>query len=58
VAALRRLDWQSLHAAMAVEPGVLSDGETRGILSRRDVALKHVDTLIAQYGEDKVLVFP
>jgi hypothetical protein len=58
VDALRRLDEPSLKQALAPEPGVLSDEELKAVLSRRDVALRHVDGLIKQYGEDKVLVFP
>jgi hypothetical protein len=58
VTALRKMTLPSLKAALATEPGVLSDAEMRSVISRRDVALKHVDGLIAQFGEDKVLVFP
>jgi hypothetical protein len=58
VAALRQLDLPSLRRALQDEPGVLSDAEMRSVIARRDVGLKHVDGLIAQFGEDKVLVFP
>lgn len=56
--AVRRMDLASLRAALEVEPGMLTDAEMRSVIARRDVALKYVDGLIAQFGEDKVLVFP
>ena len=37
---------------------LLQPAEIRAILSRRDHVLKHVDTLIAQHGEDAVLALP
>jgi hypothetical protein len=58
VAALRRLDSPSLRRALEVEPGVLSEAEMKSVVARRDVTLKYVDGLIAQFGADKVLVFP
>lgn len=58
VAALRRLDLAGLHEALSPEPGVLSEPEMQSVVARRDVALRYVDGLIAQFGEDKVLVFP
>jgi hypothetical protein len=58
VEALRRMDFTSLRAALAPEPGVLNEAEQRAVLARRDVALRYVDGLIAQNGADKVLVFP
>ena len=56
--AVRRMDLTSLRAALEVEPGMLTDAEMRSVIARRDVALKYVDGLITQFGEDKVLVFP
>ncbi len=58
VAALRKFDLPSLQRALEGEPGVLSDAEQRAVIARRDVGLKYVDGLIAQYGEEQVLVFP
>ena len=58
VEAMRRLDLMGLRTALQPEPGVLSDAEARAVLARRDVALRYVDGLIAQYGSEQVLVFP
>jgi len=58
IEALRRLEISSLRAALEPDPGVLSEAELRGLLARRDVALHHVDALIAQHGAEKVLAFP
>ncbi len=57
VEALRRLDLPSLRLALEAEPGALGDAEMRSVLARRDVALRYVDGLVTQNGEDKVLVF-
>jgi hypothetical protein len=58
VEAMRKLDLPTIRAALEPEPGVLSDAEMRAVLARRDVAIHYVDGLVAQYGADKVLVFP
>jgi hypothetical protein len=58
VEALRKMDLSSLRAALEAEPGVLSEAELKSVIARRDVGLKHVDGLIAQFGADKVLIFP
>jgi hypothetical protein len=58
VDALRKLDLAALRRGLEAEPGVLSDAEMRSVVARRDVALRYVDGLIGQFGEDKVLVFP
>jgi hypothetical protein len=58
VEALRRMDLNSLRAALEPEPGVLNDAEMRAVLARRDVAVHYIDGLIAQHGEERVLVFP
>jgi len=58
VAALRRLDLPSLKQALGPEPGMLSPAEMESVIARRDVALRYVDGLVAQFGSDKVLVFP
>jgi hypothetical protein len=58
VEALRKFDQAALKRALEGEPGILSEAEMRAVIARRDVGLKHVDSLIAQFGEDKVLVFP
>lgn len=57
---LRRLDRAAVRAALAEEPGppLLYDAEIDALLSRRDVALRHVDRLVQEYGEEQVLVFP
>jgi hypothetical protein len=57
VASLRRLDLAGLRQALSPEPGVLTEPEMQSVIARRDVALRYVDGLIAQFGEDKVLVF-
>jgi hypothetical protein len=58
VAALRRLDFNSLRDALEIEPQILSTPEMTSILDRRDVTLKYIDGLIAQFGDERVLVFP
>jgi hypothetical protein len=58
VAALRRFDLVALRQALQPEPGVLHESEMESVIARRDVALRYVDGLIAQFGADKVLVFP
>ncbi len=58
VAALRKMDLSSLRRALEPEPGVLTEAEMGAVLARRDVALKYVDGLIAQFGAERVLVFP
>jgi hypothetical protein len=58
VEALRRMDLPSLRRALETEPGVLSDAEMKSVIARKDVTLKYIDGLIAQLGEDQVLVFP
>jgi hypothetical protein len=58
VEAVRRLDMASLKEALAHEPSLLSQAEIDAVLARRDVALKYLDGLVAEYGEDQVLVFP
>ena len=37
---------------------MLSDAEMRSVVARRDVALKYIDGLVAQFGEEKVYAFP
>ena len=37
---------------------MLSEAEMQSVIARRDVALRYVDGLVAQFGADKVLVFP
>ena len=56
--ALARLDLASLKQALATEPGVLNDAEMQSVVARRDVGKKYIDGLIAEFGRDKVLVFP
>jgi hypothetical protein len=58
IANLRKFDLPALRQALAPEPGVLSEAEMQSVIARRDVTLRYVDGLIAQFGADKVLVFP
>ncbi len=62
VARVRALDENSIRDAMAhdTEPfeELLSSEEIDALLARRDVALEYIDGLIAEHGEDAVLVFP
>jgi hypothetical protein len=58
IANLRRFDLAALKEALAPEPGLLSEAEMQSVIARRDVTLRYVDGLIAQFGADKVLVFP
>lgn len=58
IAALRRLDFAALKEALQPEPGLLSDAEMQSVVARKDVTLRYVDSLIAQYGSEQVLVFP
>jgi hypothetical protein len=58
VEALRRMDLAALRRALEPEPGVLSEAEMKSVIARRDVGVKYLDGLIAQFGEDKVLIFP
>lgn len=60
IRALQRLDLRTLKQAMRPEgePSLLSDEEMEALLGRRDRALRHVNELIARYGEERVLVFP
>jgi hypothetical protein len=58
VSSLRTLTYEQLKGALAVEEGLLTEPEARAVLMRRDVALRHIDGLIAQHGEAQVLVFP
>jgi hypothetical protein len=57
VEALRGFDLPALRRALEPEPGVLSDAEMRAVIARRDVTLKYIDSLIAAFGANKVLVF-
>jgi hypothetical protein len=58
VEALRRMDVAALRRALEAEPGVLSEAELQSVMARREVAIKYLDGLIAQFGEEKVLQFP
>jgi hypothetical protein len=58
VANLRGFDMAALKRALQPEPGVLTEAEMQSVIARRDVTLRYVDGLIAQFGADKVLVFP
>jgi hypothetical protein len=58
LSALRRFDLAALRQALAPEPDVLTEAEMKSVIARRDVALRYVDGLLAQFGADKVLVFP
>jgi hypothetical protein len=58
VAALRRFDRHALSAVLESDPGVLTDEEMASVLARREVALKHIDGLVARFGAARVLAFP
>jgi hypothetical protein len=58
VAQLRRFDLEALKQALSPEPDVLSEPEMESVIARKDVALRYIDGLVAQFGADKVLVFP
>jgi hypothetical protein len=59
---LRRLTRDEVAASVASDRGpyefLLSESEIDAVMSRRDTALAYVDALIAEHGEDAVLVFP
>jgi len=60
--ALERLSVPSIEGVLAEERDsptqLLTAGEIRAVVTRRDVAKKHIEDLITMYGEQKVLVFP
>jgi hypothetical protein len=58
VDAIRKLDLHTLREALEAEAALLTEDEMRSVIARRDVALKYIDGLIAQFGAEKVLVFP
>jgi hypothetical protein len=59
---LRRLDQGQLEEALTsdIEPfqQLLERNEIRAVLKRRDYAMRYIDELIEQHGEDAVLAFP
>ena len=59
---LRQLDRDGLRAALSsdIEPFdfLLTDVEQKSVLARRDYAMRYIDRLIEQHGEEAVLVFP
>ncbi len=59
---LRRLDQDQLEEALTTDidpfPQLLERNEIRAVLKRRDYAMRYVDELIKQHGEDAVLAFP
>jgi hypothetical protein len=58
VAALRKLDPESIKRALDCDPGVLTDDEIASVIARRDWTLRYIDGLIGKFGQDRVLVFP
>jgi len=60
--ALDRVSVTGLEQELAREKDspyeILTAAEMRAVVSRRDVVKKHIDGLIAMYGEPNVLVFP
>lgn len=60
--ALVALDADSLHTEMTIDAGpydaLLTDVEIESMLKRRDFVVAYIDSLIAQYGREQVLVFP
>ncbi len=59
---LRQLDQDELEEALTTDidpfPHLLERNEIRAILKRRDYAIRYVDELVQQHGEDAVLAFP
>lgn len=59
---LRHLQESEVRAVLAVDRGpyelLLDDDEIRALMRRRDYAMKYIDELIEERGEDAVLVFP
>ena len=58
IAAARGLTFPAVRDAVELEPGLLSTAEMAAILERRDRVIAYVDGLIAQHGENRVMVFP
>ncbi len=60
--ALRTLKDEDVRAVVAHGKGpfsfLLGKKEIASLLKRRDYALKYIDELISEHGEDAVLVFP
>jgi hypothetical protein len=61
-AALDRVSMPGLEHELAAEKNspyeILTASEMRAVVARRDVIKKHIDGLVALYGEPNVLVFP
>jgi hypothetical protein len=59
---MRTLRFTELQNMMARDTGpyeaLLTDGEIRAMLARRDVSLAYIDELIQQHGAEAVLAFP
>ena len=59
---LRKLDDALLEEALTRDidpfPHLLDENELRALGKRRDFALRYIDELIAQHGDEAVLVFP
>ena len=59
---LRQLDQGQLEEALTSDidpfPHLLERNEIRAILKRRDYAIRYVEELVQQHGEDVVLAFP
>lgn len=62
VHALRTLEASDVRAVIAHDRGpfeyLLADSEVEALMKRRDYALDYIDGLIAEHGEEAVLVFP
>jgi hypothetical protein len=62
IARLRALTYESIASAIAEDSGILgpllTDGEIRALLARRDHVLEYVDGVIAEHGEGAVLALP
>jgi hypothetical protein len=60
--ALERVTVPTLERELAAEKDspyeILTPSEVRAVVARRDVAKKHIEGLVALYGEANVLVFP
>jgi hypothetical protein len=60
--ALERVSVAGLERELAAEKNspyeILTPAEMRAVVARKEVVKKHIDDLVAMYGEEKVLLFP
>ncbi len=63
IARVRGMTRETVNAALVVDEAsglapLLNDEELRAVISRRNLVIDHVDRLIAEHGEDRVLALP